>query len=67
MQVAFNFGNAIGSIVGGAMLGAFSMDYRFTGLGGVPLALLAVALLAFYSWRCETNTDAAHRMHEIQA
>ena len=67
VQVAFNFGNAIGSIVGGAMLGAFSMDYRFTGLGGVPLALLAVALLAFYSWRCETNTDAAHRMHEIQA
>ena len=67
VQVAFNFGNAIGSIVGGAMLGAFSMDYRFTGLGGVPLALLAVALLAFYSWRCETNTDATHRMHEIQA
>ena len=67
VQVAFTFGNAIGSLVGGAMLGPFSMDYRFTGLGGVPLALLAVALLAFYSWRCETNTDATHRMHEIQA
>lgn len=58
VQVAFNFGNAIGSIVGGAMLTTFSMNYRYTGLGGMPLALLAVGLLAFYSWRCETDTDA---------
>ena len=42
VQVAFNFGNAIGSIVGGAMLTTFSMNYRYTGLGGMPLALLAV-------------------------
>ena len=49
VQVAFNFGNAIGSIVGGAMLTTFSMNYRYTGLGGMPLALLAVGLLAFYS------------------
>lgn len=60
VQVAFNFGNAIGSIVGGAMLTTFSMNYRYTGLGGMPLALLAVGLLAFYSWRCETDTDAIH-------
>lgn len=36
VQVAFNFGNAIGSIVGGAMLTTFSMNYRYTGLGGMP-------------------------------
>ncbi|PWG66569.1 MFS transporter [Bifidobacterium callitrichidarum] len=66
VQVAFNFGNAVGSIVGGAMLNAFAMQYRFTGLGGVPLALTAVGLLAFYSWRCETNTDAIHRMREVK-
>ena len=66
VQVAFNFGNAIGSIVGGAMLTTFSMNYRYTGLGGMPLALLAVGLLAFYSWRCETDTDAIHRMRETK-
>ncbi|KAB8288058.1 MFS transporter [Bifidobacterium ramosum] len=65
VQVAFNFGNAVGSMVGGAMLTTFAMDYRFTGLGGIPLALLAVGLLAFYSIRCETHTDAAARMREI--
>ncbi|TPF94952.1 MFS transporter [Bifidobacterium sp. UTBIF-78] len=66
VQVAFNFGNAVGSMVGGAMLNGFDMQYRFTGLGGVPLALTAVALLAFYSWRCETDTEAIHRMREIK-
>ncbi|KAA8828896.1 MFS transporter [Bifidobacterium myosotis] len=66
VQVAFNFGNAVGSMVGGAMLNGFDMQYRFTGLGGVPLALAAVALLAFYSWRCETDTEAIHRMREIK-
>ncbi|MBT1178626.1 MFS transporter [Bifidobacterium vespertilionis] len=66
VQVAFNFGNAVGSIVGGAMLTSFNMDYRFTGLGGVPLAVLAVGLLAFYSWRCETDTQAAQRMREVK-
>ncbi|NEG89680.1 MFS transporter [Bifidobacterium aerophilum] len=67
VQVAFNFGNAVGSIVGGAMLTTFSMNYRFTGLGGIPLALVAVGLLAFYSVRCETHTDAAARMRQIEA
>lgn len=65
VQVAFNFGNAVGSVVGGAMLTSFAMDYRFTGLGGVPLAALAVGLLAFYSWKCETDTDALQRMREV--
>ena len=65
VQVAFNFGNAVGSVVGGAMLTAFSMDYRFTGLGGVPLAVLSVGLLVFYSLRCEGDTEAIHRLREI--
>ncbi|PST46979.1 MFS transporter [Bifidobacterium callitrichos] len=65
VQVAFNFGNAVGSVVGGAMLTSFAMDYRFTGLGGVPLAVLSVGLLAFYSWKCETDTDALQRMREV--
>ncbi|MBT1163393.1 MFS transporter [Bifidobacterium felsineum] len=65
VQVAFNFGNAVGSIVGGAMLTTFSMNYRYTGLGGLPLAILSVGLLTFYSWRCESDTQAAQRLHEI--
>ena len=65
VQVAFNFGNAVGSVVGGAMLTSFAMDYRFTGLGGVPLAVLSVGLLAFYSWKCEGDTEAFQRMREI--
>ena len=48
------------------MLTTFSMHYRSTGLGGMPLALLAVGLLAFYSWRCETDTDAIHRLRETK-
>ena len=66
VHVAPGLGNAIGSIVGGAMLTTFSMNYRYTGLGGMPLALLAVGLLAFYSWRCETDTDAIHRLRETK-
>ncbi|KFI93832.1 Protein AraJ [Bifidobacterium saguini DSM 23967] len=65
VQVAFNFGNAVGSIVGGMMLTTFSMNYRFTGLGGLPLAILSIGLLTFYSWRCESDTQAAQRLHEI--
>ena len=65
VQVAFNFGNAVGSMVGGTMLTTFAMNYRFTGLGGIPLALLAVGLLAFYSMRYETDTDAAARLREV--
>ena len=66
VQVAFNFGNAVGSMVGGAMLNAFAMDYRFTGLGGLPLAVLSVGMLAYYSWRCETDTEAIHRLREVK-
>ncbi|PWG65060.1 MFS transporter [Bifidobacterium callitrichidarum] len=65
-QVAFNFGNAVGSAVGGMTLNAFAMDYRFTGLAGLPLSILGVALLAIYSWRYETDTDAIHRLRPVE-
>lgn len=34
VQVAFNFGNAVGSMVGGGMLNLSGMNYHFTALGG---------------------------------
>ncbi|NMM94180.1 MFS transporter [Bifidobacterium oedipodis] len=66
VQVAFNGGNAVGSAVGGAMLTMSGMNYHFTGLGGVPLAIIAVALLVLFSLRYETHTDAIERMREIK-
>ncbi|OZG63168.1 MFS transporter [Bifidobacterium lemurum] len=65
VQVAFNAGNAVGSAVGGMALTMSAMNYHSTGLAGMPFAAAAVALLAFYSLRCETDTDAIHRMREI--
>lgn len=64
-QVAFNFGNAVGSTLGGMALNASGMDYHYPALAGTPLALAAFALLVFYSWRCETDTDALNRLHPI--
>lgn len=55
VQVAFNAGNAVGSIIGGAMLTANHMDYHYAALGGVPLAVIAVALLALFSIRNESR------------
>ncbi|KAB7790536.1 MFS transporter [Bifidobacterium leontopitheci] len=65
VQVAFNFGNAVGSVVGGTMLTMSGMNYHFTALGGLPLAVAAVLLLTFYSLRHETHTDALERMREV--
>lgn len=53
VQIAFNFGNAIGSIVGGAALTATAMNYHFTGIAGAPISLLAVILLVLYTRRYE--------------
>ena len=55
VQIAFNFGNAIGSIVGGAALTATAMNYHFTGIAGAPISLLAVILLALYTRRYEAR------------
>ena len=53
VQIAFNFGNAVGSVVGGAMLDATAMNYHYPALSGVPFAAVAVLLLALYALRYE--------------
>lgn len=53
VQIAFNFGNAVGSMVGGGVLDASHMNYHYPALSGVPFAAFAVLLLAFYSVRYE--------------
>ena len=65
VQIAFNFGNAVGSIVGGAALTASAMNYHYTGLSGMPITMLGVAFLVVYSRRYETNTGALDRMREV--
>ncbi len=65
VQIAFNFGNAVGSIVGGAALTASAMNYHYTGLSGMPFTMLGVAFLVMYSRRYETNTGALERMREV--
>lgn len=65
VQIAFNFGNAVGSIVGGAALTASAMNYHYTGLSGMPITMLGVAFLIVYSRRYETNTGALERMREV--
>ena len=55
VQIAFNFGNAIGSIVGGAALTATAMNYHLTGIAGAPISLLAVILLVLYTRRYEAR------------
>ncbi|AKV55582.1 major facilitator superfamily MFS_1 [Bifidobacterium actinocoloniiforme DSM 22766] len=66
IQVAFNLGNAVGSMLGGAALSATGMDYRFPALTGAPLALAAALLLLFYSHRLETKTDAVDRLQVVK-
>ena len=53
VQIAFNFGNAVGSMVGGGVLDASHMNYHYPALSGVPFAALAVLLLVLYSVRYE--------------
>ncbi|BDR55089.1 MFS transporter [Bombiscardovia apis] len=66
IQIAFNFGNAVGSSIGGAALSASAMNYHYPALAGAPLALIAVLLLVWYSHRLETETDAIHRLEEVK-
>ena len=53
VQIAFNFGNAVGSFVGGAVLNATAMNYHYPALSGVPFAAVAVLLLVLYAFRYE--------------
>ena len=61
VQVAFNFGNAVGSIIGGAMLTVSGMNYHYPALGGLPLAVIAVALLVLFSRRYEGSAASAQQ------
>lgn len=65
VQVAFNLGNAVGSMVGGGTLTLSHMNYRFIALGGLPFAFAATILLLVYSLRYETNTDALQRLQPL--
>ena len=65
VQIAFNFGNAVGSIVGGAALTATAMNYHYTGLSGMPIAIIAVMFLITYTRRYETDTQAMERIREV--
>lgn len=51
VQVAFNFGNAIGAYTGGLVLQA---GYRYPALAGVPFALLGFILLTIFYRKYES-------------
>ncbi|WP_081663993.1 MFS transporter [Bifidobacterium sp. AGR2158] len=61
VQIAFNFGNAVGSMVGGAVLDASHMNYHYPALSGVPFAALAVVLLVCYSRMCRAGSGTVSR------
>ena len=65
VQVAFNFGNAVGSVIGGTAITLSSGNYHYPALSGVPLAVVAVVLLVVYSRRYETHIDAAARLRPV--
>lgn len=52
VQVAYNAANAVGAWIGQAVLNS-GAAYNFPSLAGVPFALLAAGLLAYFAWRHE--------------
>lgn len=58
VQIAFNGGNAIGAIVGQAVLNT-GAAYNWTGLAGAPFTLLAALLLAVFAIRFEPRYRTA--------
>ena len=66
MQVAYNFGNAMGSVVGGAALTATAMNYHSIGLAGTPFTAAAGILLAVYSYKYERRRSALERLEKIE-
>ena len=59
VQIAFNGGNAVGSLVGGTALNAAGMNYHVIGIAGLPFTLLAVALLVAFALRYERHERRA--------
>lgn len=41
------------------------MNYHYTGLSGMPIAIIAVMFLITYTRRYETDTQAMERMREV--
>lgn len=66
VQVAYNFGNAMGSVVGGAALTATAMNYHSIGLAGTPFTAAAGILLAVYSYKYERRLSALERLEKIE-
>lgn len=58
VQIAFNAGNSIGSIVGGVALNIFAMNYHFTAAVGLPFTMGAVVLLALFALKYEKKSIA---------
>ncbi|PLS29341.1 MFS transporter [Bifidobacterium parmae] len=59
VQIGFNGGNAVGSLVGGMALNASGMNYHMTGLAGMPFTVVAVLLLATFALRFERRREPA--------
>ncbi|KFI92386.1 arabinose polymer MFS transporter [Bifidobacterium saguini DSM 23967] len=49
VQIAFNGGNAVGSLISGMALNASGMNYHTIGLAGLPFTLAAVGLLVMFA------------------
>lgn len=66
VQVAYNFGNAMGSVIGGAALTASTMNYHTIGLAGAPFTAAAAILFAVFSHRYEHRRSALERLERVE-
>lgn len=58
VQMAFNGGSAVGSVVGQMTLGA-GAGYEMVGIAGVPFSVAAALLLVLFAWRYEQRYHLA--------
>lgn len=65
VQVAYNFGNAMGSVIGGAALTETAMNYHSIGLAGAPFTAAAAILLAVFFHRYEHRRSALERLEHV--
>ncbi len=55
IQIAFNFGNAVGAFFGGMPIDA-GYGYNYPALVGFPAVVIGFLLLATFSWKYERNS-----------
>ena len=55
IQIAFNFGNAVGAFFGGMPIDA-GYSYNYPALVGFPAVVIGFLLLATFSWKYERNS-----------